>query len=114
MGRMQTPAAHARAAPETESSHSQTEAPVDRPRAGRSLPEGLRAFAHRDYRVFWFSQLFSLTGTWVQSLAQSWLVLTLTNSPAALGLIGVCQFGPTLILGYPPASSSIACRNVAC
>ena len=74
---------------------------VDRPRADRSLPEGLRAFAHRDYRVFWFTQLFSLTGTWVQSLAQSWLVLTLTNSPAALGLIGVCQFGPTLILGLP-------------
>ena len=37
----------------------------------------------------------------MQSLAQSWLVLTLTDSPAALGLIGVCQFGPTLILGLP-------------
>ena len=37
----------------------------------------------------------------MQSLAQSWLVLTLTNSPAALGLIGVFQFGPTLILGIP-------------
>jgi MFS family permease len=61
----------------------------------------LRAFAHRDYRIFWFMQLVSLTGTWVQSLAQSWLVLTMTNSPAALGLIGVCQFGPTLILGLP-------------
>ena len=70
-------------------------------RAERALPDGLRAFGHRDYRVFWFSQLFSLTGTWVQSLAQSWLVLTLTDSPAALGLIGVCQFGPTLILGLP-------------
>ena len=101
MGRMPTPAAHARASPETESSRSQTQAAVDRPRADHSLPEGLRAFAHRDYRAFWFSQLFSLTGTWVQNLAQSWLVLTLTDSPAALGLIGVCQFGPTLILGIP-------------
>ena len=61
----------------------------------------MRAFGHRDYRVYWFTQLVSLTGTWVQSLAQSWLVLTMTNSPAALGLIGVCQFGPTLILGLP-------------
>ncbi|MBA2597546.1 MAG: MFS transporter [Chloroflexia bacterium] len=70
-------------------------------RVERSLPQGLRAFEYRDYRIFWFSQLFSLTGTWVQSLAQSWLVLTLTGSPAALGLIGVCQFGPTLLLGLP-------------
>jgi MFS family permease len=101
MGRMQTPAAIARGAPETEDTHSQVEAVAARPGNGRSLPEGLRAFGHRDYRVFWFSQLISLTGTWVQSLAQSWLVLTLTDSPAALGLIGVCQFGPTLILGLP-------------
>ena len=101
MVRMQTPAAQAHASPETEISRSQPEASANRPRADRSLPEGLRAFGHRDYRVFWFAQLFSLTGTWVQSLAQSWLVLTLTDSPAALGLIGVCQFGPTLILGLP-------------
>jgi hypothetical protein len=99
MIRMQTPVPQAHASPETENPRSQPEASVDRPRADRSLPEGLRAFGHRDYRVYWFTQLVSLTGTWVQSLAQSWLVLTLTNSPAALGLIGVCQFGPTLILG---------------
>jgi MFS family permease len=70
-------------------------------RRNRSLPHGLRAFTHRDYRIFWFSQLLSLTGTWLQSLAQSWLVLTLTNSPVALGAIGILQFGPTLILGLP-------------
>jgi MFS family permease len=98
---MQTPATPVRAAPETETARSQAEASNDRRRNDRSLPEGLRAFSHRDYRVYWFTQLVSLTGTWVQSLAQSWLVLTLTNSPAALGLIGVCQFGPTLILGLP-------------
>src|ERR671910_3681004 len=101
MARMQTPATQARAAPEPETSRSRAQASVDLPRTGRSLPGGLRAFDHRDYRVFWFTQLFSLTGTWVQSLAQSWLVLTLTDSPAALGLIGVCQFGPTLVLGLP-------------
>jgi len=65
------------------------------------LPNGLRAFRHRDYRLFWFSQLLSLTGTWLQSLAQSWLVLTLTNSPVQLGLIGVFQFGPSLVFGLP-------------
>ena len=101
MARMQTPATPVRAAPKTETARSQAEASNDRRRNDRSLPEGLRAFSHRDYKVYWFTQLVSLTGTWVQSLAQSWLVLTLTNSPAALGLIGVCQFGPTLILGLP-------------
>ena len=63
------------------------------------LPHGLAAFRHRDYRIFWFTQLVSLTGTWMQSLAQSWLVLTITDSPFQLGLINVCQFGPTLFLG---------------
>jgi len=70
-------------------------------RPKKRLPEGLRSLGRRDYRVFFFSQLFSLTGTWMQSLAQAWLVLTLTDSPAALGLIGVFQFGPTLLLGLP-------------
>jgi MFS family permease len=75
--------------------------PVTRPSAGTRLPKGLAAFSHRDYRIFWFVQLGSLTGTWMQSLAQSWLVLTLTNSPFQLGLINVCQFGPSLLLGLP-------------
>ena len=73
------------------------EAPVNATR----LPNGLRSLGHRDYRIFFTTQLFSLTGTWMQTLAQSWLVLSLTNSPAALGLVGVFQFGPTLLLGLP-------------
>lgn len=96
---MRTSAASAPTAPGAASSPNQRN--HETARAERTLPEGLRAFAHGDYRIFWFSQLFSLTGTWMQSLAQSWLVLSLTNSPAALGLIGVFQFGPTLILGLP-------------
>src|SRR6188474_1970577 len=99
MSRMQTPAAPASAA--SAANASPQKVPRELLRRRRSLPGGLRAFAHRDYRVFWFTQLVSLTGTWVQSLAQSWLVLTMTDSPAALGLIGVCQFGPTLVLGLP-------------
>lgn len=75
--------------------------PVTRPSAGTRLPKGLAAFTHRDYRILWFTQLGSLTGTWMQSLAQSWLILTMTDSPLQLGLINVCQFGPTLFLGLP-------------
>lgn len=65
-----------------------------------SLPAGLRAFAHRDFRLFWLGQLISLVGTWMQSVAQSWLVLELTNSPFRLGLIGTLQFAPMLFLSF--------------
>src|SRR5687767_4670702 len=64
---------------------------------GTRLPRGLAAFGHRNYRLFWFGQLISVTGTWMQSLAQSWLVLTLTDSAFNLGLVNVCQFTPILL-----------------
>lgn len=60
------------------------------------LPDGLAAFRHRNYRLFWFGQLISVTGTWMQTLAQSWLVLTLTSSAFFLGLVSVFQFTPVL------------------
>src|SRR5215208_3723425 len=64
------------------------------------LPRGLRALSHRDYRLFWLGQLLSRIGTWMQSVAQSWLVLELTNSPFRLGLIGTLQFTPMLLLSF--------------
>jgi MFS family permease len=99
MGAMTRSTVEGQTAPEKAA--TRPEARGEPPRTATRLPQGLLAFRHRDYRIFWFSQLFSLTGTWVQSLAQSWLVLTLTNSPAALGLIGVFQFAPSLLLGLP-------------
>jgi MFS family permease len=63
------------------------------------LPKGLSAFRHRNYRLFWFGQLISVTGTWMQSLAQAWLVLSLTSSAFKLGLVSVFQFAPTLVFG---------------
>jgi MFS family permease len=64
------------------------------------LPGGLRAFRHRDFRLFWTAQLVSLIGTWMQSVAQSWLVLQLTNSPFRLGLVGTLQFTPMLLFSF--------------
>jgi MFS family permease len=64
------------------------------------LPAGLRAFRHRDFRLFWTAQLVSLVGTWMQSVAQSWLVLELTNSPFRLGLVGTLQFTPMLLFSF--------------
>jgi len=61
------------------------------------FPEALRALNHRDFRVFWTGQLVSLIGTWMQSVAQSWLVLQLSGSPLKLGLIGTLQFAPVLL-----------------
>ena len=64
------------------------------------LPAGLRAFRHRDFRLFWSGQLVSLVGTWMQSVAQAWLVLELTGSPLRLGLVGAAQFTPMLVLSF--------------
>ncbi len=73
-----------------------------------AFPSGLRALNHADFRVFWTGQLVSLVGTWMQSVAQSWLVLQLTGSPLKLGLIGTLQFAPVLL--FSVVSGAIADR----
>ena len=61
------------------------------------FPAALRALEHRDYRLFFSGQLISLIGTWMQRVAQSWLVLELTNSPFKLGLISALQYSTPLV-----------------
>jgi MFS family permease len=51
-----------------------------------------------NYRVFWLGQLVSVSGTWMQSTAQAWLVLKMTNSPLALGTVTMLQFLPVTVL----------------
>jgi MFS family permease len=57
-----------------------------------------RAFAsvrkHRNYRLFFLGQTLSLPGTWMQRITQAWLVLTLTHSPLAVGVLALAQFLP--------------------
>lgn len=53
----------------------------------------------RNYRLFLGAQSLSVTGMWMERIAQSWLVLKLTDSPMALGLTTAFQFGPILIAG---------------
>lgn len=62
-----------------------------------ALPSGLRAFRHADFRRFFVAQFVAQIGSWMQTVAQSWLVLQLTSSPLLLGLIGTLQFGPILL-----------------
>jgi MFS family permease len=69
-----------------------------RPGAVRGF-HGVRAFRHRNYRLFFGGQLISLIGTWMQQVAQAWLVLQLTHDPLWLGLVSVAQFGPVIIFG---------------
>jgi MFS family permease len=63
-----------------------------------TLPAGLSALNHRDFRVFWSGQLVSQLGTWMQRVGQAWLVLELTDSALKLGIITALQFSPVLIL----------------
>ena len=58
-----------------------------------------RSLRVRNYRLYASGQLVSLTGTWMQRVAQDWLVLELTNSGTALGIVTALQFGPSLLLG---------------
>ncbi|HUF99608.1 MAG TPA: MFS transporter [Ilumatobacter sp.] len=56
------------------------------------------ALRFRNYRIYLGSQVVSFSGSWMQSLAQSWLVLQLTGSGTALGTVLACQFLPTLLI----------------
>src|SRR5438034_9598956 len=56
-----------------------------------------RALRHRNFGLFWTGQLVSLIGTWMQSVAQGWLMHRLTSSAFMLGLLGFCQFAPVLV-----------------
>jgi len=58
-----------------------------------------RSLRHRNYRIYFTAQAVSFTGTWLQLVAQTLLVLRLTDSGAALGLLTAIQFAPTLVLG---------------
>jgi MFS family permease len=55
------------------------------------------ALRHRNFRLFWTGQLISLIGTWMQTTGQAWLVLQLTSSAWALGIVGALQFLPVML-----------------
>ncbi len=78
-----------------------------RPDQPRSLPiraalgglkRGFAALGVRNYRLYWFGQVLSLIGTWMQQLSLPWLVLALGGSPIQLGIVAVLEFGPAGVL----------------
>jgi MFS family permease len=64
-------------------------------------PSPFRALRHRNYRLFFFGQGTSLVGTWMQNIAQGWLVLELTNSAFWVGLVSALTSLPILAGSLP-------------
>src|SRR6185503_47005 len=63
-----------------------------------TLHDRFRALRHRNFRLFWIGQIVSLVGTWMQSVAQGWLMHRLTDSAFMLGVLGFAQFLPIMLL----------------
>ncbi len=63
----------------------------------KGLLRAFTALRHRNFSLFWWGQLISLIGTWMQSIGQAWLVLQLTHSALLLGVTGALQFLPVLL-----------------
>jgi MFS family permease len=61
------------------------------------IPRLARALRHRDFRLFWTGNFLSNIGTWMQNIAQGWLVLQLTNSAFWLGVVGFAASIPILL-----------------
>jgi MFS family permease len=73
--------------------------PAEATRLGALGRRTFRALRLYNYRLFFISQVISMSGTWMQSVAQSWLVLQITGSSVDLGITVGLQFGPVLVLG---------------
>ncbi len=65
---------------------------------GLNLKTSLRAMKHRNFRLFFWGQLISVIGVWMQSTALQWLVYRITGSQTSLGLVTFISFLPVLVL----------------
>src|SRR5438034_3888760 len=70
------------------------------------LKSSLRALRYRNYRLFFAGQLTSLVGTWMQTVAQAWLVYRLTGSATLLGVVGFASQFPIFLLA--PVAGAVA------
>ncbi len=66
------------------------------------------ALGYRNFRFIWWGSIISNTGTWMQNVANSWLVLQLTDSPLWLGLLGFCFAIPMILI--PPFAGAVVDR----
>src|SRR4249920_1761313 len=68
-------------------------------RGSVNLARTLSSLRHRDFRLLFVGTSLSHVGDFIQVMAQSWLVWTMTSSPFLLGVVGFCQAMPRLLLG---------------
>src|SRR5512135_947256 len=61
--------------------------------------ETFSSFQVRNYRLYYIGQVISTSGTFMQSVAQAWLVLKISNSGTALGIVSALQYIPVLFFG---------------
>ncbi|HEX7151879.1 MAG TPA: MFS transporter [Thermoanaerobaculia bacterium] len=80
--------------PEEQSLESEASYP---PRPTNALARTFSALRYRDFRLLWLGAFTSTTGTWMQTVAQGWVVLQMTNSAFLLGVDGFLSTGPMLI-----------------
>ena len=75
---------------------------------GRGISRALTAMRYPNYRRYWFGQIGSLVGAWMQSVALPWLVLQLGGSALQLGMVMAFLFGPSMVVA--PLGGVIADR----
>src|SRR3954454_19212091 len=64
------------------------------------MPNPFATLRHRNFRLFWFGQTLSLIGTWMQTMAQGWLALQLSNSALLVGLVAAASSLPILLFSF--------------
>ncbi len=75
-----------------------TSSPASSPPGPSQLPAAFRSLKHRNFQLFFSGQLISLVGTWMQSIAEAWLIYRLTGSSVLLGLLGFVSQIPIFLL----------------
>jgi MFS family permease len=75
--------------------------PAAPPRPAGSINPFRVLVTHRNFRLFWIGQTLSLVGTWMQTMAQGWLALELTNNAFLVGLVACIGSLPILVLSLP-------------
>src|SRR5260370_5978003 len=78
-------------------SEQETPAIIPPKSPGKGLLRAFTSLGQRNYRLFWFGQMISLIGSYMQTIGQAWLVLELTHSAWQLGLVGALQSLPVLL-----------------
>jgi MFS family permease len=81
--------------PQEEANESQARCETPAPQG--ALARTFSALRYREFRLLWIGAFLSTTGTWMQTVAQGWVVLSMTNSPFLLGVDGFLATGPMLL-----------------